>query len=391
MDLNSPVHELSTIVEFDTPDTAKKSQTSTRSPSNKARKKLPTTDSNQSSPSKKTDSNVTKFKPSVHVAPLPTHRSPQLSLNLSNKSGTKSFEKSPRNSSKKSAEKSSETLESKKAIKSILKKSNSSDSMHSLPDVFIENLQTSRENTDVNNYFRISQISELHSLPDENIDQMLVSEVCEESVTKTTPKKKRDQVEEKKQDQPKKQDKPLITSTSSTDFSGLSGVSEITTSPSSDLNSKCLSSPEEMEQALKKWGIGGWANALLKKTREASALGSSSSSDGTPVNTGTRLVSPFKKQNQDGASHDLPAEISDVSSISMKHANKSTEKSVLVKGRTSTPNMLEKNETQDKFSVTNSDGTVSTLGSFSSDLNIVADNQSADITVPNISFSNCKL
>lgn len=390
MDLNSSVHELSTIVEFDTPDTAKKSQVSTRSPSNKARKKLPT-DSNQSSPSKKSDLVATKSKPSVHVAPLPAHKSPQLSLNTSKKSGTQSFEKSPRNTTKKSAEKLSELSENKKAIKSILKKSNSSDSMHSLPDVLIENLQTSRENTDANYDFRISQISELHSLPDENIDQMLVSGVCEETIPKTdTPKKNRERVEEQKKNQLKKAAQGLVLSSSSTSFSGLSGVSEITTSPSSELNTKCFSSPEEMEQALKKWGIGGWATATLKKTREASALGSSSSSDGTPVNTGTRLASPIKKQHQDG-SRDLPAELSDVSSISMKHANKSTEKSLLVKGRTSTPNKLEKNESQNKFSITNSDGTVSTLGSFSSDLNIVADNHSVDMTVPNISFSNCKL
>lgn len=317
-----------------------------------------------SSPTKKSDVRLPKSKPSVHVAPLPAHRSPQ--LNVSNKSSTKSIDKSPR----KSIEKSGELLENKSSLKDEAKKNNSSsDSMCTLPDVHIEHLQQSQDNTDGNFDYRISQISELQSLPDENIDQLVISELYEES---KSGKSAKPSLEKQKE-----QEKILIASSSSTSFSGISGVSEITTSPSSDLNLfKCPSSPEEMELAFKRWGLS-WAIPTLKKTREASALGSSSSSDVTPVNTATRHVSPVKKQ-QEVTAHDLP-EISDVSSISIKHANKSTERSVLVKGRTSTPN---------RFSNSNSEITTSTLGSFSSELNIVVQNQSADMTIPNISFSN---
>ncbi|XP_016837367.1 serine-rich adhesin for platelets isoform X1 [Nasonia vitripennis] len=363
----SPAHELSTIVEFDTPETVNKSQLSTRSPSNRARRKLSAGGpgpSEISSPTKKSDAREPKNKPSVHVAPLPAHRSPQ--LNVSNKSS----DKSPRQS----VEKCSKALDKKSSIKDEAKNNSSSDSMCTLPDVHIEHLQQSQDNTDGNFDFRVSQISELQSLPDENIDQLVISELYEEnkSAKSATLCLQKSSLEKQKEEE-----NALIASSSSASFSGISGVSEITTSPSSDLNLfKCPSSLEEMELAFKKWGLS-WAVSTLKKTREASALGSSSSSDVTPVNTATRLVSPVKKQ-QEVTAHDLP-EISDVSSISIKHANKSTERSVLVKGRTSTPN---------RFSNSNSERTSSTLGSFSSELNIVVQNQSADMTIPNISFSN---
>ncbi|KAJ8679772.1 hypothetical protein QAD02_015559 [Eretmocerus hayati] len=381
----SPVHELSTIVEFDTPDTINKSQISARSPSNRCRKKLvasEATQSTSSSPSKKTDAKLPKSKPSVHVAPLPAHRSPQLSFNTSSKSTARIADKSP----KKSQDKSLEFFDKKHASLIEAKISASEDSMHSLPDVIIEQLQQSQDNTDGNHDFRISQISEMQSLPDENIDQMLISEIYDESKSKSdTPGQKQDVDQAVNEEHKQENDKGPLSSTSSTSISCLSGVSEITSTPSSN-SFKCPSSPEEMGLALKKLGLA-WAFTTLKKTREASALGSSSSSDVTPVNIGNRLISPVKKaqqQQQDGSTaHDLP-EISDVSSISIKHANKSTEKSVLVKGRTSTPNRLTNNSN-------NSDGTISTLGSFSSDLNIVVQNESADITIPNISFSNNKL
>jgi hypothetical protein len=363
----SPAHELSTIVEFDTPDTANKSQVSHKSPSNKCRRKLTNkegTQSTTSSTSKTTDVKLSKSKPSVHVAPLPAHRSPQRSLHLSNRLSSKNVEKSPR----KSTEKPLET-QNRKVLKCEPKNSNSSDSLHTLPDMHIEHLHQSQDNADGNNEFRISEISEMHSLPDENIDRLLISDLQEESKSQSATTGHIQNEQKKVQ----------LSSSDSISFSGLSGVSEITTTPTSDLNLfKYPSSPEERDLAFKKWGLD-WAIQTLKKTREASALSSSSSSDVTPVNNAARLMSPVKKQ-QDTTAHDLPA-ISDVSSISIKHVNKSTEQSVLVKGRTSTPNRL---------SNTNSDGTVSTLGSFSSDLNIVVQNQSADITVPNISFSNDK-
>ncbi|XP_076652108.1 uncharacterized protein LOC143358669 isoform X2 [Halictus rubicundus] len=123
-----------------------------------------------------------------------------------------------------------------------------------------------------------------------------------------------------------------ITSTSSNSFSGLSGISQIASTPSSDVL-KYASSPEEMEIALKKLGLG-WAITTLKKTREASALSSSSTSDDrTPITTGKR-ISPVKKQFE--SNYGLP-DFSDVSSISVKEASKSTEHAVLLKGRTSTP------------------------------------------------------
>ncbi|KZC07288.1 hypothetical protein WN55_07699 [Dufourea novaeangliae] len=126
--------------------------------------------------------------------------------------------------------------------------------------------------------------------------------------------------------------KERITSTSSNSFSELSGISQIASTPSSDIL-RHASSPEEMEMALKKLGLG-WAITTLKKTREASALSSSSNSDDrTPVTTGKR-ISPVKKQFDNN--YGLP-DFSDVSSISVKEASKSTEKAVLLKGRTSTP------------------------------------------------------
>lgn len=123
-----------------------------------------------------------------------------------------------------------------------------------------------------------------------------------------------------------------------TSFSGLSGISEITTTTpsSSEIMKNHSSTEEEMETALKKLRLG-WALTTLKKTREASALGSSSNSDGTPVNTARRLLSPNKKPSDTG----LP-DLSDLSSISMRETNKSTEQSLLItKGRTSTPNRRE--------------------------------------------------
>lgn len=108
------------------------------------------------------------------------------------------------------------------------------------------------------------------------------------------------------------------------------------------------SSPEEMEIALKKLGLG-WAITTLKKTREASALSSSSNSDVTPMNTAKR-ISPVKKQ-LDG-NYGLP-DFSDVSSISIKEASKSTEQAVLLKGRTSTPKLQDSNSNSERTNTSN--------------------------------------
>ncbi|XP_066597318.1 uncharacterized protein [Prorops nasuta] len=126
--------------------------------------------------------------------------------------------------------------------------------------------------------------------------------------------------------------KDKIPSTSSQSFSSLSGISEITSTTSSEMF-RPISSPEEIETALMKFNLG-WALATLKKTREASALSSSSNSDITPMNTARRMISPTKKL-QIGCLSDL----SDVSLIPFKEASKSTEQAVLLRARTSTPNI----------------------------------------------------
>lgn len=166
-----------------------------------------------------------------------------------------------------------------------------------------------------------------------------------------------------------KDSKYKTTSTSLYSFSGLSGISEIASSPSSDVL-KNVSSPEEMEIALKKLGLG-WAVTTLKKTREASALSSSSNSDVTPVNTVRRMISPSKKHDPSA----LP-EISDVSSISIKEASKSTEQAVLLKGRTSTPKFHNSNSNSDRSSTIHTSGSVQ--------------DASDSLTVPNVSLTKTK-
>ncbi|OAD55580.1 hypothetical protein WN48_04456 [Eufriesea mexicana] len=145
-----------------------------------------------------------------------------------------------------------------------------------------------------------------------------------------------------------KDNKYKITSTSSNSFSELSGVSQIASTPSSTIL-KDASSPERMETALKKLGLG-WAATTLKKTREASALSSSSNSDVTPLNTAKRIISPVKKQFD--SNFGLP-DFSDVSSISIKEASKSTEQAVLLKGRTSTPKLQNSNSNSSETNTSN--------------------------------------
>ncbi|EFN76612.1 hypothetical protein EAI_07147 [Harpegnathos saltator] len=134
---------------------------------------------------------------------------------------------------------------------------------------------------------------------------------------------------------------------------------------------KYASSPEEMETALKKLGLS-WAVTTLKKTREASALSSSSNSDVTPINTARRMISPTKKHLDPSG---LP-DISDVSSISIKEANKSTEQAVLMKGRTSTPKFQNSNSNSERSSTTNTSGSLQ--------------EPSDSLTVPNVSLTKIK-
>lgn len=169
---------------------------------------------------------------------------------------------------------------------------------------------------------------------------------------------------------PHKDSKHKTTSTSLYSFSGLSGISEIISTPSSDIL-KHTSSPEEMETALKKLGLG-WAVTTLKKTREASALSSSSNSDVTPINTARRMISPTKKQHDPSGFPD----ISDVSSISIKEASKSTEQAVLLKGRTSTPKFQNSNSNSERSTTTNTSESIQ--------------DRSDSLTVPNVSLTKTK-
>lgn len=177
----------------------------------------------------------------------------------------------------------------------------------------------------------------------------IAEEMNDRKLQRNTVNKKSSQIEELQLFYPStdankecKDNKDKITSTSSNSFSELSGVSQIASTPSSTIL-KYASSPEEMEIALKKLGLG-WAITTLKKTREASALSSSSNSDVTPMNT-VKRISPVKKQFD--SNYGLP-DFSDVSSISIKEASKSTEQAVLLKGRTSTPKLQNSNSNSER-------------------------------------------
>ncbi|XP_015121595.1 serine/arginine repetitive matrix protein 2 [Diachasma alloeum] len=149
----------------------------------------------------------------------------------------------------------------------------------------------------------------------------------------------------------------LITSSSSNSFSGVSGISEIISTPTSDATAWASSPPERMEDHLRKVGLG-WAVPFLRKTREASALSSSSSSDRTLLATLRRTKSPVKKNGSSTPLTGLP-DFSDVSSISIKEASKSTERAVLMKARTSTPNIQNSNYSGDKSTSNNSTSGIS--------------------------------
>ncbi|XP_012234014.2 uncharacterized protein [Linepithema humile] len=305
-------HELSTIVEFDTTDTVSKS---VKSP--------------------------TKSKPSVHVAPLPVQQNQNsLPKLIDPTSNIKRFDE--KYFSTQSSQETTTICSSPEKIK------NTADCLSATKT------EAEREST-LEKHNKQLQCTPTHAT------------TTEEPISQA--KDKLDSSISTDLNNLHKDGKYKTTSTSLYSFSGLSGISEIASSPSSDVL-KNVSSPEEMETALKKLGLG-WAVTTLKKTREASALSSSSNSDVTPVNTGRRMISPGKKHDPSA----LP-EISDVSSISIKEASKSTEQAVLLKGRTSTPKFHNSNSNSDGSS------TIHTSGSIQ--------DASDSLTVPNVSLTKTK-
>ncbi|XP_012537060.1 uncharacterized protein LOC105837111 [Monomorium pharaonis] len=305
-ELESSGHELSTIVEFDTTDTANK-----------------------------TSKSPVKSKPSVHVAPLPVQQNQHFSkISADSSSGMKhSIEKLP------FVQKSQETT----AI------CNSPEKLKSVTDCITET-KIEAEQEDI--FEKSNKQLQCNTTTDEPVSQ--VKDKLGSSISTDL-------------NNPHKESKHKTTSTSVYSFSGLSGISEMTSSPSSNML-KHNSSPEEMETALKKLGLG-WAVTTLKKTREASALSSSSNSDVTPINTARKMISPTKKHHD---SNGFP-DISDVSSISIKEASKSTEQAVLLKGRTSTPKFQNSNSNSERSSTTNTSESVQ--------------DPSDSLTVPNVSLT----
>ncbi|EZA56282.1 hypothetical protein DMN91_010139 [Ooceraea biroi] len=306
-ELESSGHELSTIVEFDTTDTVNK---------------------NVKSP--------TKSKPSVHVAPLSVQQY--------------------KNSSKKLSDSTSDVKHPSERLSPAQRsqKTRICTSPGKLTNVMDGITSTKAETEQEHTFEKCNKQLQCNTITED-----LVAEAKDKLGSSTSTDAANNH----------KDSKHKTTSTSLYSFSGLSGISEITSSPSSDAL-KCASSPEEMETALKKLGLG-WAVATLKKTREASALSSSSNSDVTPVNTARRMISPTKKHHDPSG---LP-DISDVSSISIKEASKSTEQAVLLKGRTSTPKFQNSNSSE-RSSTTNTSESIQ--------------DPSDSLTVPNVSLTKTK-
>ncbi|XP_078043075.1 uncharacterized protein LOC144473247 isoform X2 [Augochlora pura] len=274
-EIESSGHELSTIIEFDTPDTVNKSQTNVTSPA---------------SIKKVTATRATKTAVVIDPAEC-------IAVSVST-NDQKQF--------KKSYDPSTSTLSSEATKHRI----QASAARFDAPKTFKAALSRTEEKETLNKKLQCDTQNKRLS-PKEQLQSHLYTNINGNEENRNNDR---------------------ITSTSSNSFSGLSGISQIASTPSSDVL-KYASSPEEMETALKKLGLG-WAITTLKKTREASALSSSSTSDErTPINTGKR-ISPVKKQFE--SNYGL-LDFSDVSSISVKEASKSTEHAVLLKGRTSTP------------------------------------------------------
>lgn len=142
-------------------------------------------------------------------------------------------------------------------------------------------------------------------------------------------------------------------SSSSNSLSGFSGISHILTTSSSTSSDIITSQFKTIESQLEEMGLLSLI-PIARKTREASALSSSSNSD-TTLTINKRTKSSMKKLH-DGNSLAI-LDFSDVSSISIREASKSTERTVLMKARTSTPNIQNHNNTSEKSNLTTTSGT----------------------------------
>ncbi|KAK2577434.1 hypothetical protein KPH14_003541 [Odynerus spinipes] len=336
-EVDSMGHELSTIIEFDTPDTANKSNTNIK---NSKAKSLVMDESyaEKSAVKKSVEVQTTKssviVKPSVHVAPLPV----QDPVHKISPLPSSSMKKSP-------------------------------------TEMLTSQLQEAATECNLSR----KTYSEMHHEYGITNDPVGLLDSVKEKVNKqlqcntSDPEKK--QVQQICDQISCVSDKGKVSSSSSNSFYELSGISEITSTPSSSLF-KYASPIEEMETELKKLGLN-WAATILKKTREASALSSSSNSDITPLNTARRIISPTKKHIDPNIGNLL--DFSDVSSISIKEASKSTEQAVLLKGRTSTPKLQNSNSNSDKSNsvASNSSG-------------ISFQEPSDSLTVPNVSLIKTK-
>ncbi|XP_014478706.1 PREDICTED: uncharacterized protein LOC106746543 [Dinoponera quadriceps] len=345
-ELESSGHELSTIVEFDTTDTVNKS---IKSPTKLKSTAVGTMEDSQKILLKRTTGDAEPFrsaigaKPSVHVAPLPVQQNQNIAEIMAD----------PTSDMKHSAELIPPIQRSQKTTTvcgSPGKSKNATDR------IAATKTEAERDWTD-------------YALEKYN-KQLQCNTISEEPVPQAKDLFGLGSSISTDLNNQHKNSQHKTTSTSLNSFSGLSGISEITSSPSSDLL-KYASSPEEMETALKKLGLS-WAVTTLKKTREASALSSSSNSDITPINTARRMISPTKKHLEPSG---LP-DISDVSSISIKEANKSTEQAVLLKGRTSTPKFQNSNSNSERSSTTNTSESLQ--------------ERSDSLTVPNVSLTKTK-
>lgn len=330
-------HELSTIIEFDTPDTANKSHMNIKSSTARSFG-MDESCAEKSAVKKSVEVQTTKssviVKPSVHVAPLSVVQG-HVGNKMLSVSST-STRKSP-----------GEMFASK------------------LQEVGTECNLSRRTKDEINLEYRMKDNAvAFEDSTKEKVNKQLQ---CNTSDRETKSMHQRF-------DGRNDNEKGKVSSTSSNSFCELSGISEITSTPSSSLLK--YASSEEMETALKQLGLS-WAITTLKKTREASALSSSSNSDITPLNTARRIISPNKK-HIDPKIGDL-LDFSDVSSISIKEASKSTEQAVLFKGRTSTPKLQNSNSNSDKSNsvVTNSSG-------------ISFQERSDSLTVPNVSLVKTK-
>ncbi|XP_012259559.2 serine-rich adhesin for platelets-like [Athalia rosae] len=362
----SPGHELSTIVEFDTPDTGSKSQKGARSPATgRTRKNLIQTYPGYP-PGKLSVPSTTRSRTPVHTS------SPLAQISAS-KISTKNSTPSPvKHNTKQSPVKDEVTSKSPELQNKWATVGPSSPAVSPERTVAGSGTQTD------DGVFRqdISSTSSC-SIPDisaELIKRNLIYHArAVTTVTDTPfrPKEPRQPVTSVSTEV----DKDKITSTSSNSFSGLSGISEITSTPTSDIL-KYTSSPEEMETALKKLGLG-WAITTLKKTREASALSSSSNSDATPINPSRKMISPVKKDLESKIS--CLSNLSDVSTISIKDANKSTERALLLKARTSTPNIENSNTSCEK-----------PISSTTNSSRASLQDPSDSLTAPNLSLSTKK-